>query len=176
MFFREELTHRGGFSSGKKVHISALAKLIADSCFHGSLPGILWYTDCDREVREMQVGCTRKLLDYIGVIAEPVDVQLDPILSWSANTMTINHHRAIVIANDSSRYGFVLYGIKSKDIKEFGHLVVDGVRACLETECIDPSLIQRYIFDCGEHVTFTKTANRSVVTRLNQLCTYGVMW
>ena len=119
----------------------------------------------------MQVGCTKKLLDYIGLKAEPIETQEDPALGWSANILTINHRRCVVVANDSSRYGFVLYGIKSKDIKGLGGLILEGVRACLEVECIAPELIKRYLDDCGSGVTFTKTANRSLVARLNQLCT-----
>ncbi len=118
----------------------------------------------------MQVGCTKKLLDYIGVKAGPIETQEDPALGWSANILTINHRRSVVVANDSSRYGFVLYGIKSKDIKGLGGLILEGVRACLEVECIAPELIERYLDDCGSGVTFTKTANRSLVARLNQLC------
>jgi hypothetical protein len=118
----------------------------------------------------MQVGCTRKLLDYIKVKAEPADQKADPLLSWSANIITMNRRRAIIVANDSSRYGFVLYGIKSKDIKELEGLLLDGVRTCLEVECIAPELIQQYMNDCGSKVTCTKTANPSAVARLNQLC------
>ena len=118
----------------------------------------------------MQVGCTKKLLDYIGVKAGPANTNADPMLSWTANSITINHRRAIVVCNDSSRYGFVLYGVKNKDIHNLETLLFDGVRACLNAELIAPELIETFIADCGSGVTFTKTANRSVVGRLNQLC------
>lgn len=123
----------------------------------------------------MQLGCTKKLLDYMKVNVDPVDTQLDPFLTWSANIITVNHRKTIVVANDSSRYGFVLYGIKSKDIKDFSQIVFDGIRSCLEVECIDPSLIERYLKECKDSITYTKTANPSVVARLNQLCT-RVWW
>ncbi len=106
----------------------------------------------------------------MGLKAEPADPEADPVLSWSANSITINHRRAIIAGNDSSRYGFILYGIKSKDKKNLGRLLLDGVRACLEAECIAPELIHRYMDDCGANVTFTKTPGSSVVARLNKLC------
>jgi len=118
----------------------------------------------------MQLGCTKKILDCIGTIPAPVDTSIDPRLSWSANRITINHRHAVVVANDSSRYGFVLYGLKAKNFKSLDRLVLEGVRACLETECIAPELIDRYMTDCEDTVTFTKTANRSIVARLNHLC------
>jgi len=138
--------------------------------FSCNLSDTPWYTGGNQEGWEMQVGCTKKLLDYIGLKAKPIETQEDPALSWSANILTILHRRCVVVANDSSRYGFALYGIKSKDIKDIGGLILEGVRACLEVECIAPELIERYLDDCGSGVTFTNTANRSLVARLNQLC------
>ncbi len=117
----------------------------------------------------MQIGCTKNLLDYINIKPAPVDLAADPVLSWSANLINIGRRKAIVAANDSSRCGFVLLGIKAGDIKKLNKLMTDGIRACFEAECISPELIERYIADCGE-VTFTKTANRIVVARLNKLC------
>ena len=48
--------------------------------------------------------------------------------------------------------------------------MLDGIRACLETEGIAPELIDQYMADCDDTVTFTKTANRTNVARLNKLC------
>jgi len=119
----------------------------------------------------MQVECTKKLLDYIGVQAEAADERIDPVFRWSTNLIQVNRRRTIVVAHDSSRYGFVLYGIKAKDIHNLGDLLLDGIRTCLELECIDPDLIDRYLSDCGTPVVFTKSAGRTLVSRLNQLCT-----
>jgi hypothetical protein len=117
----------------------------------------------------MQIGCTKNLLDYIGIKPTPADMSADPVLSWSANLINIGHRKVIVAAHDSSRCGFVLYGIKAGDVKKLDSLMTDGIRACLESECINPELIERYMADCGE-VSFTKTANRTAVARLNKLC------
>lgn len=117
----------------------------------------------------MQIGCTKKLLDYIGIKPVEADATAEPVLSWSANLINIGHRKVIVAAHDSSRCGFVLYGIKAVDIKKLDSHMLDGIRACLEAECINPKLIKRYMDDCGT-ISFTKTANRTVVARLNKLC------
>lgn len=118
----------------------------------------------------MQLGCTKKLLDYLGKKSCPAEAGIAPLLSWSANLITINRRHTLVVANDSSRYGFVLYGLKAKDIKSLDRIVLDSVRVCLETEGIAPELIDLYMADCDDTVTFTKTANRTIVARLNMLC------
>lgn len=118
----------------------------------------------------MQIGCTKKLLDYIGCKATAADETIDPVLRWSANLLTIDHRRAIVVANDSSRYGFVIYGMKKKDLKDLDRLIIEGVRSCFEAELMDPGIIERYLSDIGSSVTYTKTASRSLVAHLNQFC------
>ena len=40
----------------------------------------------------------------------------------------------------------------------------------MKTECIDPEIQKRYFEEYGKSVTFTKTSNRSTVTKLNFLC------
>ena len=118
----------------------------------------------------MHIGCTNKLLKYIQVEATAADTSVPPMLRWSANMVTIDRRRTIVVGNDSSRYGFVLYGIRAKDIKNLGSLILDGIRSCLEAECIAPELIERYLDECGSQIVYTKMPDRSVIARLNQLC------
>jgi hypothetical protein len=99
------------------------------------------------------------------------DVPPEPMFRWSANLIMINQRRAIIVCNDSSQYGFMLYGIKAKDLKDLGAQLLQGVRESLEAECIAPEIQERYMADCGTTITFTKTPNRSVVARLNLLGT-----
>lgn len=128
---------------------------------------------CMEEIRDMQVGATKKLLDYMHVKAGPADTAIDPMLRWSANIITINHRRAVILCNDSSRYGYILYGIRKKDIEAFPGLILDGIRACFEAECIAPDLIEKYLAECGSDVIYTKTANRSVTASLTMMCQHA---
>ena len=118
----------------------------------------------------MQIGCTKTLLDYLNGDVGAVDMQLDPMFCWSANLIFVNRRRTIVVCNDSSRCGFVLYGIKKKDLKNIEQLIIEGIRACFESECIDPSITEKYLADYGASLTFTKTVDRVVVAGLNRVC------
>ncbi len=118
----------------------------------------------------MQIGCTKKLAEYLRIQAVPADTAIDPLFSWSANMIMVNHRRTIVVSNDASRYAFILYGIKRGDVKNIETLILEGVKACLETMCFTPTIIDQYLQDCGEQVMFSKTANRSVVAGLNNVC------
>lgn len=118
----------------------------------------------------MQVGCTKKLLEYLRIQAGVADTEIEPLFSWSANMIMVNHRRMIVVCNDASRFAFILYGIKRGDVNHIEALMLEGVRACLEAMCFSPAIIEQYMQDCGEHVTFSKTANRSVVAGLNTVC------
>ncbi|MGD9927206.1 MAG: plasmid pRiA4b ORF-3 family protein [Sphaerochaeta sp.] len=118
----------------------------------------------------MQIGCTKKLLDYLRIQAGAADTAIDPLFSWSANMIMVNHRRTIVVSNDASRYAFILYGINRDDVKNIETLILEGVRACLDTMCFTPTIIDQYLQDCGEGITFSKTANRSVVAGLNNVC------
>ncbi|NLA93601.1 MAG: plasmid pRiA4b ORF-3 family protein, partial [Spirochaetales bacterium] len=69
--------------------------------------------------------------------------------------------------NDSSSYGFVLYGIKKGDLKNIDELIVEGIRSCFVSECVKPSIIERYLGECGPKPVFTKTANRKIVAHQN---------
>ena len=118
----------------------------------------------------MQIGCTKKLQDYLGQTGVAANTEINSLFSWSANLLVLNRRKAIAVVNDASRYGFVLYGLTAKNRKELDSLILQGIRACLEVERIDPTLIDRYMADGGEAISYTKTANRSFVARMNKFC------
>lgn len=120
----------------------------------------------------MQIGCTKKLLDYIGERPRAVPIsQVDPLFTWTANIMTIHHRRAIVVCNDATQYSFALYGVKKTTLKNLNELLIQGLHACFDAECIAPEIKERYLADCSEEVAFTRTLNRSLVARINQAVT-----
>ena len=59
----------------------------------------------------MQICCTKKLLDYIGVAPDCVEA-VDSFYSWHANLLTIYRRKALLIVNDKTRYAILLLGIK----------------------------------------------------------------
>ncbi|MEQ8199448.1 MAG: plasmid pRiA4b ORF-3 family protein [Clostridiaceae bacterium] len=88
---------------------------------------------------------------------------------WSANLLTFKRRKAVVVVNDSNRFGFVLYGLKSKDFKQFDKLIAEGIRTCLRDERIKEEIIEKYFAQSKEFV-FTKTRGRIPVARLNKAC------
>lgn len=116
----------------------------------------------------MQFGCTKKLQDYLKRDISPVDQSADPFFSWSADLLTINRRKTISVVNDYTRCGFVLYGAAAKTVKNLEQQVMDGIRLMLDADEIAPDLIDRYMEDCGQTITFTKTRDRSVVARMNK--------
>ena len=53
----------------------------------------------------MKIGCTKKLLDYMKITSSADNGTADPLFSWSANLITLNRRKAIVVMNDASYYG-----------------------------------------------------------------------
>lgn len=116
----------------------------------------------------MQIGCTKNLLTTLDVkAAEKIDAA--DLFCWSANLLTIKRRKAVVVVNDSNRYGFVLYGLKARDFSQLKPLIEDGIRRCLAAENISEAVIQAY-FEQADDLVFTKTRGRVAVARLNKAC------
>jgi len=63
----------------------------------------------------MYICYTKKLCDAIG--RTPVEQESQELFRWRANVITLNRRKTVVVANDATRFGFVLYGLKAKDFK-----------------------------------------------------------
>lgn len=118
----------------------------------------------------MQICLTKKLQNELGVPVESGTEEND-LFCWSANLITVNRRKTVVVVNDSSRFGFVLHGLKAKEFKNFGELVREGIKKCLRDEKIKEEIIEEYVQSAGELV-FTKTRGRSYVARLNKACEF----
>ncbi|AXI00255.1 plasmid pRiA4b ORF-3 family protein [Sporosarcina sp. PTS2304] len=118
----------------------------------------------------MQIHVTKKVLDAIPFAPEEIpEVEGNPMYAWHANLITFNRRKTLVLMNDSTRYVVVLHGLKAKEIKQLDVWVVEAIRQTLKAERAQEEVIEQYIREAGG-VTFHKTKNRSMVTRLNQAC------
>lgn len=116
----------------------------------------------------MLIQCTKKLLDELEI--KPVQsTEEDPLFSWHANIITINHRKTVVLCNDSNRYITVLHGLKAKDFKNIGTLITSVIRETLLAECIKSEIIERFI-NHAPVVSFAKTSDKSMVARMNKAC------
>jgi hypothetical protein len=116
----------------------------------------------------MQICCTKKLLDEMGIDAQNGRSEND-LFCWSAHFITLNRRKTIVVVNDSSRFGFILYGLKAKDFNGLNKLILQGISICLQDEKIKEEIIEQYLKEAGDFV-FTKTRGPKYVARLNKAC------
>jgi hypothetical protein len=120
---------------------------------------------------DMQIGCHKKLLEYLGKKPQPRSPEEDSLLGWSATLQLFNRRRIILVANDETRYNFIFYGIKKGDLKNFDDLLLGGIRSCFEQECISPAIFDKYIAETagGAAIKFTKSPSPKITARLREL-------
>ncbi len=120
----------------------------------------------------MILECTKKLLDALGQApAKSVAVPpVDPLFAWTANLIMTGRRKTIVVVHQASRCMFVLYGITVKHMKKLPELLIEGIRALLQSEYIHPDIIEKYLDDCGRDVVYTTNSSRSVVALGNKAC------
>ena len=72
----------------------------------------------------MELACTKKLLEYIGVKPEKMPIEVDPLFEWTANLLVINRRKTIVVVHAASRCSFVLHGMTVKHLKKLPHCIL----------------------------------------------------
>ena len=117
----------------------------------------------------MLIGCTKKLQDEMGITINASVHEDNDLFSWSAHMITVNRRKTVVVVNDSSRFGFVLYGLKAKDFKKMEELISQGIRIYLQSEKIKEDIIEQYLKEAGS-ICFSKTKGPKYVSRLNKAC------
>jgi hypothetical protein len=120
------------------------------------------------DVDEMLIQCTRKLLDRLE-IKPASQVDEDPLFSWHANLITIEHRRAVVLLNDKNFYTIVLYGLKAKDFERFDDIIPTAIYKTFQKENIRNDVIEQYLSHAGQ-IRYAKAKNRSILARLNNAC------
>lgn len=118
----------------------------------------------------MVIGCTKKLLDFLGVKPQKSTTESEPLFSWTANLIILNRRKTLVAVNNATKCCFVLHGLTAKSITKLPTLIKDGIRAVLQSEYIAPEIIEKYLEDCGDDLIFATTASRSDVSYCNKAC------
>lgn len=117
----------------------------------------------------MQIGCTKKLQEFLKKDIIQADQDVDPFYTWSASIMIVNRRRTIVVLHDESRCGFVLYGMTSRHIREIDRIIQTGICDMLEAHGISTAIIERYLQECGR-ISYTTPRHRDTVAHLNYFC------
>lgn len=126
------------------------------------------------EGMQMLIQCTKKLLDELG-IDPTAAIDKDPMFSWHANLVTLNRRKTLILVHDRNRYVIVLYGLRKKDFQKLGSLILDIIRQALQSEGIDEEIVSIFLDQAGD-VTFSKSSDRSSLTRLVQAAEFAEAW
>ena len=117
----------------------------------------------------MQIGCTKKLQEFLKKDIIQADQDVDPFYTWSASIMIVNRRKTIVVLHDESRCGFVLYGMTSRHLREMDCIIQAGIRDMLTAHGISGTAINRYLQECGR-ISYTTPRGRNTVAHLNYFC------
>lgn len=118
----------------------------------------------------MHIQCTKKLLDKMKLKPEEgSNSEEDSLMDWHAHLITMNRRQVVVLMNDATRYGIVLYGLKANDFSNLAPLIHQAIKEVWLAEGIAEDVIDTYLTEAGD-IRFTKTKNRTCVARLNKTC------
>lgn len=118
----------------------------------------------------MELACTKKLLEYIGIKPEKASAEIDPLFEWTANLMIINRRKTLVVVHTASRCAFILYGLTTKNKNELPQLILNGIRRLLECEYVRPEIIDRYLNELGQEVSLRANSSRKTIASCNKVC------
>jgi hypothetical protein len=111
----------------------------------------------------MLIQCTRKLLDDLKV--EPGEFAEEPLFAWHADIIRLKRRKTVVLTNDQNRYILVLYGLKAKDLRDFGKVLTEAIKKTFRYEQISDDTTAGYL-GASPGVSYAKTKNRSMTGRL----------
>lgn len=120
----------------------------------------------------MLIQCTKSLLDKIGVKGselvspEGYDEFPDSMMAWHAHFVSMNKRKAIILMNNETRYPVVIYRPTTKDFSNIKDTIHEAIQVALQMEGIKQEVIDAYFDKAGE-IAFSKTANRSMISKLN---------
>ena len=120
----------------------------------------------------MLIQCTKSLLDQLGIknseLQPPEGNEQFPnsFMAWHANFVTIDRKKAIVLMNNETRYSIVIYRPSKKDLSKINELIREAIITALRMEGVRKEVIEAYLEKAGD-ITFSKTASRSLVSRMN---------
>ncbi|MGB5823662.1 MAG: hypothetical protein WBH44_06275 [Proteocatella sp.] len=116
----------------------------------------------------MQVCCTKKLIAVSGVNVDVDQQEKEKFYVWSANIISLDFRKVLVVVNDCTQFGFVMYGIELEEFEKLEPIIKTGIRRALEEENIEYSLIDKYFENVGD-IAFSGTKGPVHVSKLNKV-------
>ncbi len=121
----------------------------------------------------MLIQCTKALLDKMKIspdeLKSPEGYEQLPqaLLAWHANIVNLDRRKTIVLMNNATRYPVAIYRPKPEDFARIKDLIPEAIITALRMEGVCEAVIDRYMTDAG-NIEFSKTANRSMVAKMNR--------
>ena len=129
----------------------------------------------------MIIQCTKKVLDTLNVDAsqlvspEGFDQYPKSLFGWHANIVTIYRRKVLVLMNNETRFPVVINRLLKKDVANFESFIYEAIRVALRMEGVSETVIDKY-FALSKGLAFSKTANRSMVAKLNNTVREVEFW
>lgn len=118
----------------------------------------------------MHIQSTKKVLDFFGI--EPINKNTDnDIFAWHANFEIVNSKKLLILMHDMSRFCVLIYGIKKSDKKNLTKIIKNVMYVTMKSEAYGGFMIKAYLDDF-DNVTFGKTKNRAMISRIVWLRDY----
>ena len=120
----------------------------------------------------MIIQCTKALLDKLEIqksdLVSPEGYEQSPksLMGWHANLVTIYRRKVMILMNNETRYPIVINRLLKKDLSNIKTVIQEAIRVALRMEGIKEAIIEDYLASGGD-ITFSKTASRSMVAKLN---------
>ena len=109
----------------------------------------------------MNIGCTGKLLDELKLKPSTRLVE-NPLFSWHAEFLLLNHRKAVLLVNDLTHYCVLLLGVNAQDLSNLDQLAVSAIEKSFLAEGIAPEIIEQYLQALGE-ANFTSISDHPTV-------------
>lgn len=110
------------------------------------------------------------------VNAPPVDENVNPLFTWTANWMTVwDNRRAedmLVLVNNATRFTIGIYQVKRAGLKNVEKIMTEAITNTLYAMNFNPEMVDAYMQLAGE-VTFVKNSDRKAtawVSRAGRDC------
>ena len=129
----------------------------------------------------MIIQCTKKVLDTLNVDASQLvapdgfDQYPESLFGWHANIVTIYRRKVLVLMNNETRFPVVINRLLKKDLANVEELIHEAIRVALRMEGVSETVIDKY-FALSKSLSFSKTANRSMVAKLNNTVREVEFW
>lgn len=113
----------------------------------------------------IQIQCTSKLLKEFNIKPKEYTIE-DELYKWHANLFLVDDIKCVVLINDLSYYGFIIYDIGD----DFTGAVKEAIRKNLLAQYASKAQVDEYL---DNEIVFGKTSDRKAIGKINALVKYA---